>query len=67
MLNQDRLIVKIGRNRSGFDAGDIDMEVAHKYVQELSDQDFEELLDTLDAARISCIRARENANKSCKS
>lgn len=55
MLNEDRILIRIGRNRSGQDAGEIDMEVAVQWVQELSAQDFEQLLRTLDAARQSCL------------
>lgn len=58
MLNEDTLIVKIGRNRSGQDSGEIDMEVACARVEDLCDYDFKELLKTLEAAKESCIRSR---------
>lgn len=59
MLNQDKLIIKIGKNRSGNDAGEIDMEVAVQYVEDLCDHDFQQLLATLDAAKASCKQTRD--------
>lgn len=58
MLNRDRLLIGIGRNRSGQDAGCIDMEVAVQYIEDLSDYDFEQLLLIIDSAKESCKRAR---------
>ena len=47
-------IVTIGRNRSGMDAGEIDMAVRVQLVADLSLPDFMELLSTLEAAKKSC-------------
>jgi len=60
MLNQDTLLVKIGRNRSGESAGRIDMEVAVARVADLCDADFVELMETLCAAGDSCMTAWDN-------
>ena len=57
MLNQDTLLVKIGRNRSGESAGRIDMEVAVQRVADLCYADFVELMETLCAAGDSCMQA----------
>ena len=59
MLNQDKLLIKIGRNRSGQFAGEIDMEVNVFRIRDLCDNDFQELLITLDCAKKSCMNARE--------
>lgn len=58
MLDEKRLLVKIGRNRSGQDAGEIDMEVAVQHIEDLCDYDFDQLLIMLDVAKESCERAR---------
>ncbi len=58
MLDKNRLLVKIGRNRSGQDSGEIDMEVAVQYIEDLCDHDFEQLLIMLDCAKKSCKRTR---------
>ncbi len=58
MLNQDTLIVKIGRNRGGDSVEKIDMAVDVRRVMGLCDFDFQELLNTLESARKSCLRIR---------
>jgi hypothetical protein len=58
MIEDSTVLIRIGRNRSGFDAGCIDMEVAVDRVEDLCEADYKELLRTIDAAKNSCKRAR---------
>lgn len=62
MLDQDKLLIKIGRNRSGESSSQIDMKVAVKLIENLSDYDFRELLKTLDSVRNSCLNALKRAS-----
>ncbi len=62
MLDRDKLLIKIGKNRSGESSGQIDMEVAVQLVENLCDYDFRELLKTLDSARNSCLNTQKRAS-----
>lgn len=59
ILNKNTL-VKIGRNRSEQDSGEIDIEVSVSRVEELSEDDFEKLIATLESAKFGCINARKD-------
>jgi len=63
MLEDSTIIMRIGRNRSGQDAGEIDMEVAVQRVEDLCAADYNALLRTIDAARSSCIHAWHGRSK----